>query len=217
MMALFLALAAAAWSASPLDVSTKKARGVIAAAREISPDGEEAGELGKNASRPPTKVSNAVWRSSQLNDEELEKLGELGIKTILNLRSPDSYKEEVAALERVDAGRASRGLPPLGIEPVGAPMNGLKKPKFSEIDRALAVLSDPSKAPVLVHCKHGEDRTGVVVAAYRTEVEKKMTLDEAVAEAKSMDCCHFVVPGKNGLRNLLVSYRRHRAGPRVHK
>src|SRR5262245_46594446 len=35
----------------------------------------------------------------------------------------------------------------------------------------LAVVTDPSRRPVLVHCREGRDRTGALVAAYRIAIE----------------------------------------------
>jgi protein-tyrosine phosphatase len=40
-----------------------------------------------------------------------------------------------------------------------------------DVVAALRVMTDPAAQPVLVHCKHGSDRTGVVVAAYRIVVQ----------------------------------------------
>ncbi|OGS00809.1 MAG: hypothetical protein A2V88_17485 [Elusimicrobia bacterium RBG_16_66_12] len=160
--------------------------------------------------RSPLKISNAVWRSSRLDDEGLASLYELGIKTILNLENADERRREVEALARIEARREASGLPRRHIESLNVPMSGVWRPSFANIDDALAVLGDPAKAPVLVHCRHGEDRTGVVVAAYRVEIERRLSLDEAVAEAKSFRCCHLVLPGPGELREFLIKYRRRR-------
>lgn len=159
--------------------------------------------------RAPLKISAAVWRSSRLDEEGLASLYELGIKTILNLENADEHQREVETLARIEARREASGLPRRRIESRSVPMNGLWRPSFANIDDALAILGDPAQAPVLVHCKHGEDRTGVVVAAYRVEIEH-LSLDAAVAEAKSFRCCHLVLPGQDELREFLVKYRRHR-------
>ena len=174
---------------------------------------EEAAALVEEArapKRPPLQVSKSVWRSSRLDEERLSSLYELGIKTILNLENADAHRREAADLARIEARRESAGLPRRHIEPLSVPMNGFGRPSFANIDDALAILGDPAKAPALVHCRHGEDRTGVVVAAYRVVIERRLSLDEAVAEAKSFNCCHLVLPGKDELREFLVKYRRHR-------
>ena len=164
---------------------------------------EEPGDVTKEeARRPPLKVSDSVWRSSRLDEVGLERLYDLGIRTILDLEDPALQREEAAALSRIEKRRAYGRH----IESLNVPMNGLGRPRFEQIDAALKVLSDPARAPILVHCKHGEDRTGVVVAAYRVEVEKKLTLAQAVAEAKSLHCCHLVLIGEHGLRDFLIDY-----------
>lgn len=37
----------------------------------------------------------------------------------------------------------------------------------SDLIRALEVISDPKNQPVFVHCQHGSDRTGYLIAGYR--------------------------------------------------
>ena len=45
----------------------------------------------------------------------------------------------------------------------------------------LEIVTDPEKRPVFVHCMHGADRTGTMVAVYRIVVEgwdKEKAIDE---------------------------------------
>lgn len=37
--------------------------------------------------------------------------------------------------------------------------------------RSMAIINDAKNWPVLVHCQHGSDRTGAVIAAYRISVQ----------------------------------------------
>jgi len=46
---------------------------------------------------------------------------------------------------------------------------------------ALSAMTDPANQPVFVHCSRGTDRTGVVMAVYRMEVDG---WSEAEAEAE---------------------------------
>jgi tyrosine-protein phosphatase SIW14 len=39
------------------------------------------------------------------------------------------------------------------------------------VEKAVSLMADPANRPVFVHCLRGQDRTGVVVAAYRMEVD----------------------------------------------
>jgi protein tyrosine/serine phosphatase len=82
-------------------------------------------------------------------------------------------------------------------------MDGSQMPSVEEVDRALAVLLDPARRPVLVHCAHGEERTGAVIAAYRVVAEG---WDPAAAEAEALELGF----GFDDLRDFLVRYREHR-------
>ena len=66
-----------------------------------------------------------------------------------------------------------------------------------------------SERPLIVHCQFGKDRTGFVVAAYRTIVE---WVDDAKAseEAFSHGCCFSLF---GDLKKLLKDYSRHRQTP----
>jgi tyrosine-protein phosphatase SIW14 len=50
-----------------------------------------------------------------------------------------------------------------------------------EIAAFLRVATDPDARPVLVHCRHGADRTGMMVAAYRRCMQG-WTAEQALAE-----------------------------------
>jgi len=55
---------------------------------------------------------------------------------------------------------------------------------YEDILSALSVIKN-SSSPVLVHCKHGADRTGVVVASYRIAFEgwtKEQAIEEFLKE-----------------------------------
>ena len=51
------------------------------------------------------------------------------------------------------------------------------------LNSILAFLKLPFERPVLVHCQHGQDRTGLIIAAYRVVASgwtKPMAMDEAI-------------------------------------
>lgn len=172
---------------------------------------EEPGDVSsEEASQFPTEVSDGVWRSARPNDESLERLYDMDVKTILNLEGGGPYADEKKTLTRIEAQRAAGHKPDRHITSEAVPMSGIGAPSFEQIDRALAILANPTKRPILVHCKHGEDRTGVTVAAYRVEIGKRMTIEEAASEAESLHCCHLVLIGKKALRDFLKDYHEHR-------
>jgi hypothetical protein len=51
----------------------------------------------------------------------------------------------------------------------------------AQILQFLTLATDPKRQPLLVHCRHGADRTGTMVAAYRVVVQG-WSKDEALAE-----------------------------------
>lgn len=214
MRLLLIALLAvpAALRAQPLESPETQAaaRGLIRAAQEAPDDAigpEEAGDVtDEEASRPPTAVAAGVWRSSRLNEVGLTRLYDMGVKTIVNLEGGKPYRQEKELLLRIEAKRAAEGKPAWHITSIAVPMSGISAPTFGQMDRALALLSNAGRQPVLVHCKHGEDRTGVTVAAFRVEIERRLSVLEACAEAKTFHCCHLVVIGEHGLERYLKAY-----------
>ena len=56
-------------------------------------------------------------------------------------------------------------------------------PEIKEAVRFLQIVTDPKRAPVLVHCQHGADRAGTMSAIYRVAVQG-WTKEEALREMK---------------------------------
>jgi tyrosine-protein phosphatase SIW14 len=110
------------------------------------------------------RVDGKVWRSAQPDRADFVRLGQKGIVEVLNLREWHSDSAEAEGLEiklhrvRVNPGNI----------------------RDREMIRAVRILRD-ARGPVLVHCWHGSDRTGMVVALYRMAVGG-WSRDEAIAE-----------------------------------
>lgn len=115
------------------------------------------------------KVSDGIYRSSQPNRKQMELLDVMGLKTVLNLRKhhSDDYEAKYTDLS-LDSVKMNAG-----------------KIKDEEIISALKVIKN-SKKPLLIHCWHGSDRTGVVVAMYRIIFED-YTKTEAVKELRKKE------------------------------
>lgn len=110
------------------------------------------------------QVAPDLYRSGQPSAEQMKALEKMGVKTILSLRQFNSDDKEAQGtafnLYRVpvNAGRI----------------------KDKHIIEALKIIHNAPK-PVLVHCWHGSDRTGAVVAMYRIVFEdwsKQAAIDE---------------------------------------
>ena len=96
------------------------------------------------------RVSDDLYRSEQPNHDAFVELSTMGIKSVLNLRTTEKDDEIIGTVS---------------IKPFIIPMDaGSFTDK--EVIEALKVIASAPK-PILVHCRHGSDRTGVVVAMYR--------------------------------------------------
>ncbi|MCZ7646536.1 MAG: tyrosine-protein phosphatase [Planctomycetota bacterium] len=113
------------------------------------------------------KVSDGLYRSAQPSAEGMRELKDLGVKTVVNLRQFHSDRDEI--------GETGLGYEHIYFNPF--------HPEDKEIVRFLQIVSRPERAPVLVHCKHGADRTGTVCALYRVCVEG-WSKEDAIEELK---------------------------------
>ncbi len=110
------------------------------------------------------KVSEGVYRSEQPDSEDFDSIVSVGIGEILSLREHHSDNDE-AETHKVTLHR---------IEVNTGKMNE------EQLKEALKIIID-RKSPILVHCWHGSDRTGAVIASYRVVVEgwsKEKAIDE---------------------------------------
>jgi protein tyrosine phosphatase (PTP) superfamily phosphohydrolase (DUF442 family) len=101
------------------------------------------------------RVSDKLYRSAQPDREGMENLKTLGINTVVNLRAFHSDRERLEATG-------------LGYEHI---VMAAWNPEYDDAVRFLRVVTDPARAPALVHCQHGADRTGVMIALYRVVVQ----------------------------------------------
>lgn len=67
---------------------------------------------------------------------------------------------------------------------INVPMDGLAAPTFEEVARLHAIFDNPAAGPVFVHCLHGADRTGTVIACYRI-AHDHWDNSKALAEART--------------------------------
>lgn len=110
------------------------------------------------------KVDDNLYRSEQPQTKDFIELEKLGIKTVINLRNRFSNQHE---------------LKKSTIKEVEIPINSWKI-NYMHLVGALKLIEASAK-PVLVHCLHGSDRTGCVVACYRM-VFCNWTKEDAIKE-----------------------------------
>ena len=111
------------------------------------------------------RVSESLYRSAQPSSEGMKNLERMGIKTVVNLRSLHSDRDEMRG--------TSLGYEHLPMEPWN--------PSRVQVVEFLRIATDEKKAPVLVHCQRGSDRTGALCAMYRVAVQG-WTKEEALRE-----------------------------------
>lgn len=100
------------------------------------------------------RVSADLFRCEQPGRGDLADLRALGVRTLLNLRE---YHTDASAFSKA------------GLTLMAEPMNA----GDVTVDQLVAALRKFRSAPkpVVVHCWHGSDRTGVFVATYRMVVQ----------------------------------------------
>jgi len=111
------------------------------------------------------RVSPSLYRSDQPSALGMKNLKKLGIKTIVNLRSFHSDRRKLKAT---------------GLAYEHIYMKAWH-PEEKEAVRFLKIVTDPRRIPVLVHCQHGADRTGAMIAVYRIAVQG-WSKEEAIRE-----------------------------------
>lgn len=111
------------------------------------------------------KVSDELYRSAQPSAAGMRKLQKMGIKSVVNLRWLHSDRDEIEG--------TSLGYLHIPIR--------TWKIKEKHVLNFLRWAIDPARQPVLVHCKHGADRTGTMVAFYRMVVQG-WSKQKAIAE-----------------------------------
>ncbi len=120
------------------------------------------------------QVSPVLYRSAQPTAEGLNLLNQnlavsyglpKEIKTVVNLRNNEGDGALVV---------------PTGVRYEQIPFDTWQV-KETDVVRFLKIVRNPNNQPVLLHCKHGADRTGMMTAIYRI-VEQGWRKQDAIAE-----------------------------------
>lgn len=112
------------------------------------------------------KVDDGIYRSNQPTALQFKSLEMNGIKEVLNLRRFHSDTD--------DAKNTNLTLHHIKVRASQVNDNHLLE--------AMRIIRD-RKGDILVHCHHGSDRTGVVIATYRI-IFQDWSKEDAIAEMK---------------------------------
>ena len=118
-----------------------------------------------------TVSEGTLYRSGQPRGFGLAWVKHYGIRTLINLRSPDSDgtpEEKEFAAEN-------------GLNFYNFPIGSSHEDIGDIVDRFLAIVDDKSNWPILVHCSRGKERSGVLSAIYRIEYDR-WSNDQALQE-----------------------------------
>jgi protein tyrosine/serine phosphatase len=129
-------------------------------------------------------IPGELYRSAQPSGADIQSYANTyGIKAILNLRDEartDWYQEEVQAAAKN------------GITLIDFPISSSKDLPVEEATRLAQLMADAPK-PLLIHCEHGSNRTGLAAAIYVGAVSQG---SETFAEFQlSPYFGHFAIPG----------------------
>ena len=101
------------------------------------------------------RVSDRLFRGAQPSAIGFRQLKEMGVRTVVNLRSFHSDRRLIG-----DTGLAYEHI-----------YMKAWHPEDEELVRFLQIVAEPQRTPVFVHCQHGADRTGLMCAVYRMVVD----------------------------------------------
>ena len=133
--------------------------------------------IAQHSTAPPElprfqQVSDRLFRGGQPREGGINKLRELGINTVINLRGASGSTRAEEAEVRA-----------LGLNYVNVALPNWARPQDSRVARILEVIDASESGRVFVHCKDGVDRTGLIVALYRM-THDGWSSHQALAEAE---------------------------------
>lgn len=129
------------------------------------------------------RVSEGLYRGGQPSGEGLQELQRMGVQVVVDLRGTASDVERDAVTK-------------LGMQYVSIPSH-CPFPNDKPWARFLEVIAENRGKKVFVHCRLGDDRTGLAVATYRM-ADEGWSSDEALREMKAFGFSgvhHAICPG----------------------
>jgi tyrosine-protein phosphatase SIW14 len=102
------------------------------------------------------RVAPGIYRGALPEKVGYETLRKIGIKTVIDMRTTGSEKSEVEAAS---------------MRSIAIPIQMSRTGLLPKVEQVVELMADPANQPVYVHCRHGQDRTGIVVAAYRMKYQ----------------------------------------------
>ena len=159
-----------------------------------------------------------VYRSGQLTAEGFEEtIARFGIRTVINVQ--DDFPDPKLSKSFWNTGEVQESTlcRRLGVRFVQLSPDLVSRKAAPEkhplvLDQFLELMDDPALYPVLIHCKAGLHRTGILTAVYRMEYEG-WSPGAAYREMKDMGFGPWVCTAANDyVFQYVLSYRPRAAG-----
>lgn len=115
------------------------------------------------------QVTPVLYRGARLDSADVAQLQALGVKTVISLRS---FHSDTQVLDGS------------GIRAVRIPINTWAIGDRHVIATMHSIRSAQQQGPVLLHCLHGADRTGMMAAMYRM-LYQGWSREKAIDELKN--------------------------------
>jgi tyrosine-protein phosphatase SIW14 len=129
------------------------------------------------------EITPKLFRGGQPGADGLKALRQMGVSIVVDMRGSRSKHEKVAVREA-------------GMEYVSIPWH-CPFPKDKTFARFLRLIQDNPDKKIFVHCRLGDDRTGLAVATYRMAMQG-WSADEAMKEMELFGfrgVHHLICPG----------------------
>ncbi|WP_322106740.1 dual specificity protein phosphatase family protein [Paraburkholderia sp. J41] len=98
------------------------------------------------------RITPSLYRSARLTRRDVAHLQELGIRKVLSFRAFHSDDGILAGS---------------GVETIRIPVNTWRIRDKDMVAALKVLVTAENGGPILIHCQHGADRTGLVCALYR--------------------------------------------------
>ncbi len=136
-----------------------------------------------HAKRLRVVTPGVLYRSGQMTAAGLEEaVRRFGVRTVVNFQNETPDPEVSPGLAESELCRRL-GVNYLFLAPDLVPRKKVPAQRPEVIGEFLKVMDDPSNFPVLIHCRAGLHRTGLLAAVYRMEYEG-WSKERAIQELK---------------------------------
>lgn len=153
---------------------------------------------------------NVLWRGSKPDKDGAAWLIDHGIRTIVNL---EWVHDDLSTIRQTTLSNAStRQIEYFRVKDWEPLPSAAPAVEDEHVVHFLAIASQQAHQPVYVHCRSGQNRTGVMVAAYKIIIDGETNIDMVIEEMRSY---HGIWADLDSQYIRELSYRRDKIFQRV--